>query len=71
MRDDKSFISGNGVALRLDAIDTPCDRDYEAYYEDVAQGWRLRLSGYEIVVQPRARLRVPRSARRPLQRRAG
>lgn len=50
------YSSGNGVLLRLDSIQDPCDEDYRIYYEDVAQGWGLRLRGYEVVFQPRARL---------------
>lgn len=48
------YPSGAAFAFRRSAIQLPFDADLFLYYEDVWLGWRLRLSGYEVVKAPDA-----------------
>jgi len=53
---DLAYPSGAAVLLKMSALKKTglFDDDFFMYHEDVDLGWRLRLAGYRIVLQPQS-----------------
>ena len=53
---DLAYPSGASVLLRMSALKKSglFDDDFFMYHEDVDLGWRLRLAGYRIILEPKS-----------------